>query len=192
MRADDGRCRIYWIAFAAILIIGGCDLSRTISADSATGSDGGRDSSASDMNLSFPGALEGIWLMGWSGGANHFSWVRFSKMAKPSMVKKDAWILDGQKISANLPLFSCSGKTTYWMGAAGRTVYLDLPSPSCMAGKKSIGLVFSEFTAPAKGGPKGAILSAAIKEQAVLTPLEGHKFRSSWCDPGMTTCKAPF
>src|SRR5579864_8044777 len=26
----------------------------------------------------FPDALPGIWLIGWSGGLNHYSWVKFS------------------------------------------------------------------------------------------------------------------
>ena len=192
MKTEDVMRMMNWMAVAALVMIGGCDSSRTISQDAAAWSDAGRDASMADANLSFPGALEGVWLLGWSGGANHFSWIRFSQMATPSMTKKDAWILEGKDISANLPLFGCGGKTSYWMGAAGRTVYLDLPDASCMAGKTAIGLVFSQFISPPRGGPKGAILSATVKDQAILTQLEGHKFPGSWCDAAMTTCKAPF
>lgn len=150
------------------------------------------DLGSADMNLSFPAVLEGVWLIGWSGGMNHFSWVRFSKMATPSMTKKDAWILDGKGISSNLPLWDCSGKASYWMGAAGNTIYLDFPSSSCLPGSSSKGYVFGDFDTSGAGAPKDVILSATVKDQATLQKFEGYKFPATWCDSAMTSCKAPF
>lgn len=151
------------------------------------------DLPAADMNQSFPAVLEGVWLIGWSGGMNHFSWLRFSKMATRTMSKKDAWLLEGKAITSNLPLWACSGKASYWMGAAGNTIYLDFPSKSCLPnGSLTQGYVFSDFNSSGAGAPKGAILSATVKIQATLQPLSGYKYPASWCDAAMTSCKAPW
>jgi hypothetical protein len=151
-----------------------------------------RDSSA-DLDVSFPAVLEGVWLVGWTAGMNHYSWVRFAKMATPlpPNVKVDAWILAGEDIDANIPFWSCSGKATYWMGAAANTIYLDFPSTSCLPdGSAMEGYVFENFFAPTYG-PKSAILSALVKVQATLSPLEAYKFPDSWCDATMTSCNNP-
>ena len=153
-----------------------------------------RDSSA-DIDLTFPAVLEGVWLVGWyQNAANHFSWVRFAEMATPlpPNVKIDAWILAGYDIPTNDPLWKCSGKATYWMGAAGNTIYLDFPSTDCLAdGSDMQGYVFSDFTVPTSG-PAGAILSATVREQATLFPMVAFKFPGSWCDANMTSCTSPF
>ena len=151
------------------------------------------DLGAADMNLSFPAVLEGVWLIGWSGGMNHFSWVRFSKMATRTMTKKDAWLLDGQAITSNLPQWSCNGKASYWMGAAGNTIYLDFPSTSCLpGGKLTQGYVFGDFNTSGAGAPQDAMLSATVKLQATLEELSGYKYPDTWCDATMTACKAPW
>jgi hypothetical protein len=160
----------------------------SVGPDSAT-----LDLGSADMNRGFPAVLEGVWLIGWSGGMNHFSWVRFSKMATPSMTKKDAWVLAGTGIISNLPQWDCSGKASYWMGAAASTIYLDIPATSCATGvATSKGYVFSDFNTSGAGAPKDVILSAKVKVQATLQTLEGYKYPDTWCDATMTSCKKPF
>jgi hypothetical protein len=194
-----------------ILLVVGCGsrqvdavdtgLADTASADSAADAvaqDMGLDAAigdvgSADMNLSFPAVLEGVWLIGWSGGMNHFSWVRFSKMATPSMTKKDAFVLDGKTIGSNLPLWECSGKASYWMGAAASTIYLDIPAASCASGvATSKGYSFGDFDTSGAGAPKDVILSATVQVQATLQKLSGYKYPDTWCDAAMTSCKAPF
>jgi len=152
-----------------------------------------RDSSA-DVDLSFPAVLEGVWLVGWSDKMHHYSWVRFARMATPlpPSVRVDAWILAGDDIVANVPLWRCSGKAAYWMGAAGNTIYLDFPSSSCLSsGSMTGGYVFTDISAPSSG-PGGAILSATVTTQATLEKMKGFKFPSGWCDAAMTSCTSPF
>jgi len=189
---------------AALLAVMGCDLSRTVTGDDATPGIVVKDlgladnltvdaAAPADMSTTFPAALEGVWLIGWSGGMNHFSWVRFSRMATRTMTKKDAWILEGKAITSNLPLLNCKGKATYWMGAAKNTIYLDLPSSGCFpGGAKSPGFIFSNFDTSGAGAPKDAIMSARVQVQSTLQMLEGYKFPNTWCNKAMTSCKAPF
>jgi hypothetical protein len=113
-------------------------------------------------------------------------------MASRTMNKKDAWILDGKKIANNVPFWSCSGKGSYWMGAAGNTIYLDFPSKSCLAGRAMKGYVFSEIAAAGATAPVRAILAATVSDQATLRRYKGYKFPAAWCDAAMTSCKAPF
>ena len=152
---------------------------------------------AGDMNLHFPEVLEGVWLVGWSGGLNHYSWVRFGHASMPSPVSKaDAWILDGKDLLSNAPIWNCSGKTTWYMGAAADTAYLDFPSPSCLqtaAGPATMmGYVFSDYAPPTATDPRGAVLLATVKDQPTLRAWQGFKFPDDWCDANMTTCKNPF
>jgi len=152
------------------------------------------DSSAG-IDLPFPEVLEGVWLVGWyQNTANHVSWVRFAKMATmlPPTVKIDAWILTGDDIPTNDPLWKCKGKAAYWMGAAGNTIYLDFPAADCLAdGSTTEGYVFEDFTG-ITSGPPGAILSARVHVQATLFSMVAYKFPDSWCDAKMTNCKSPF
>lgn len=145
-----------------------------------------------DASLAFPSYFEGVWLIGWSGGMNHFSWVRFGKLVATMPSSSAAWILEGDDILGNVPLWSCHGKTTWGIGAAADTAYLDFPSTSCDPQRpNSIGLVFGELVAPGSEAPPGAILSTTVKEQATLQALVGYRFPDTWCDAAMTQCKPP-
>lgn len=163
--------------------------------DAAPGDAGRPDAPAvlDDASLAFPTYFEGLWLIGWSGGMNHFSWVRFGKLVATMPSSSEAWILEGEDIIGNAPLWSCHGKTTWGIGAAADTAYLDFPSTSCDPQRpNSIGLVFGELVGPGSGAPPGAMLSTTVKEQATLQAMVGYKYPDTWCDAAMTHCKAPF
>jgi hypothetical protein len=204
-------CRSWarWKTWLLLMLLAGvrCGSTRTVVSDDA-GQDAARTDDGAppvdglvlpdgptqrdDGGRAFPAILEGVWLVGWSGGMNHFSWVRFGLMASRTMEKKDLWILQGADIIGNLPFWSCSGQGTYWMGAAGNTIYIDFPSTTCVPGKTGEGYVWSDFALPGSPAPPGAILTATVKTQATLQALEGIKYPDDWCDAAMTSCKAPF
>ncbi|MCA9670702.1 MAG: hypothetical protein KC503_34130 [Myxococcales bacterium] len=146
------------------------------------------DGAGGDQNTSFPAVFEGLWLVGWSGGLNHFSWVRFAPLG--SAMKAKAYINRGANIIGNAPLLDCDGETTWWIGAAFYTTYLDLPSSSCN-GDTTAAWVFSNF-GPTDALAPAALLRADVKEQATSNPLYAYKFPDNWCDATLTTCKKPF
>jgi len=143
---------------------------------------GGKYLGCGPKDVMQPGALEGIWLVGWSGGANHYSWVRFN-------ADYSADVLDAADLPANLPLWPCSGKGNWLFSAKLYNVHLTLPA-GC-SGMLATDLTFESFQSPS-GYAKGAILQAQVTTQPNGFALEAYKFGPSQCDAAMTSCKSPF
>ena len=152
--------------------------------DAAT--DAPSDSSLPPDPDTFAEMLNGVWLIGWSGGMNHFSWVRLSGGPQWG---GDAEFLAGDDLFANAPIWECSGLGSWMITAKPYTIGLQFPS-SC-----SIGFASYTFLTmlPATGYPPGAIVQASLEDLAYPNaPMEGYKFPSDWCDPTMTTCPDPW
>jgi hypothetical protein len=129
-----------------------------------------------------PGQLEGIWLVGWSGGLEHYSWVRFD-------ADGTAHVLDGSAIGTNAPYWPCNGAGSWLWALKPDTVFLTLPAGCATAAEA---LTFTGFKAPQGGFPKNAVLGVAIEGAASGQPLEGWQFPSSQCSADFTTCQDPF
>ena len=82
---------------------------------------GGKYLGCGPKDIMQPGALEGIWLVGWSGGMNHYSWVRFN-------ADYSADVLDGAALPINAPFWPCSGKGSWLFSAMLWNVHLTLPA----------------------------------------------------------------
>ncbi|GMV16439.1 MAG: hypothetical protein HS104_18965 [Polyangiaceae bacterium] len=143
---------------------------------------GGKYLGCGPKDIMQPGALEGIWLVGWSGGMNHYSWVRFN-------ADFSADVLDGADLPANGPLWPCSGKGSWLFSAMLWNVHLTLPA-GCSS-MIAADLTFESLKA-ASGYAKGAILEANVTQPPNGTPLEAYKFAASQCDAAMSSCKSPF
>lgn len=143
---------------------------------------GGKYLGCGPKDIMQPGALEGVWLVGWSGGMNHYSWVRFN-------ADFSADVLDGKGLPGNAPLWPCSGQGSWLFTAKLYNVHLTLPA-GCSS-TIGVDLTFESLAAPT-GYAKGAILQANVTTQPNGTPLEAYKFAASQCDAGMTSCKSPF
>ena len=129
-----------------------------------------------------PGALEGIWLIGWSGGMNHYSWVRLTgEMAGV------ADFLDGADLAVNGPFWSCSGQGSWLVTAKPNTVMLTFPSECNLPAKV---LTFETFQLPT-GWPNGVRLVAQLTDLDVSVYLEGYQFPPSQCDAAMASCTDP-
>lgn len=143
---------------------------------------GGKYLGCGPKDIMQPGAAPGIWLVGWSGGMNHYSWVRLN-------ADYSADVLDGKELPGNAPLWPCSGKGSWMFSAKLYNVHLTLPS-GC-SGMLAFDLTFEQLVAPT-GYAKGAILQANVTTQPMGTPLEAYKFPPGQCDAAMTSCKGPF
>lgn len=141
-----------------------------------------------DLGNSFAKQLAGIWLVGWAGGLNHYSWL---KLTPTSDMGGTAIILDGAKLNANAPYWGCSGATTWNINSKPRTFQLQFPSPSC-SGMKSTNLTFAAIK-PATGGyPKGALELASVDDSGASgLKLTAYRFPASQCNTALTSCTDP-
>jgi len=143
-----------------------------------------------DVSSSFPYSLDGIWLVGWIGGLNRFSWVKFQAT---SAMGGNAWILDGKGLSGGtVPYWKCSGKSSYNITAKPNTIQLQFHSPLCN-GYKSTSYTFGGITKFSGSYPKGATHKATVTAYGGSTPaqISGYKFPASQCDAKMTKCTDP-
>jgi len=121
-------------------------------------------------------------LIGWSGGLDHFSWVRFTF---DSGTSGSIDVLTPEQPSFT-PYFACEGTNSFSVDEATSEVSLQLPPP-CAAAPT---LVFESFSQ--SGGPPSAILVAAIEHQGVDQPLSGFKYTAGQCDAAFTMCGDPY
>jgi hypothetical protein len=148
-----------------------------------------KDLSNKDASMGFLSDLEGIWLVGWIGGLNRFSWVKFQAS---SVSGGDAWILDGKGLSGGtVPYLNCTGKTTFNLASKPNTVQLHMPGSNCN-GYKSTSYTFTNIKAMTASYPKGATHQATVTaSNGSPTTVSGYKFPASQCDSLMTKCTDP-
>jgi len=141
-----------------------------------------------DGNTAFPQVLDGVWLMGWMGGLNRFSWIRFSVT---SPAGGTAIINKGALSGGTVPYWNCTGSTSWNITAKPDTIQLHYPSSLC-TGMKSGTFTFTSIKPVTGTYPKGAQLVATI--QALTSSpatISGYKFPPGQCDASMTSCKDP-
>lgn len=149
----------------------------------ACGCGGGRYLGCGPAELTDAGTLLGLWLIGWSGGLHHFSWVRFES-------EHVARFGDGAGLSTNLPLWPCAGAGEWAFSAQPDSVLLELP-PGCGDAGAPLLVRFVEFVGrPA--WPKGALLEARVELEGEPGPLTAYKLPASVCDVSLASCSDPF
>jgi hypothetical protein len=124
--------------------------------------------------------VEGTWLIGWAGGARHFSWARF-RNGSPGQVE----INDGHDLQSNIPYWSCNGTGTWSRSGAPSTITLLLPSPCVSETLK--------FLSPSPLAPMGgSSLRVSVESDRATGVVEASKFDDVRCDATMTSCISPF
>jgi hypothetical protein len=160
--------------------------------DGDAGSDASTDGSLVDVSTDGPpvdagdffSILPGIWLVGWSGGLNHYSWVRID----PGGGTGAAEYLPGTELQSNAPYWSCSGSGTWTITQKPNTVLLMFPA---VCNIQPMSLTFDSFYAPGTY-PKNANLGARISTNPPTQPLDGWRFPPNQCDGQMASCTNPF
>jgi hypothetical protein len=142
-----------------------------------------------DLSNGFVKAIAGTWLIGWSGGMNHYSWLQ---LTPTSDTGGTAFLLDGAKLKINAPYWACSGAASWNITSKPRTIQLHLPSASCN-GMKSTNLTFSTIKPAVGGYPKGAIDQASVDDSSAPTGLglEAYRFPATQCTPKLSSCTDP-
>jgi hypothetical protein len=157
--------------------LAGADLSTT-----APDLAGAVDFAGADLAASIPANLDGIWLIGWSGGLNHYSWLRFTSMGFGFGTVE---ILDPMGNAAWTPYF-CSGKGTFGITQAPDTIAIMGTCANMYI------LHWTDFYPPGLF-PQGAILASHLNDLSSGNPmvLDGWKFDANQCDANFTMCTLP-
>jgi hypothetical protein len=136
----------------------------------------------------FNNQMNGIWLIGWMGDMNHYSWVRI-RSDSPSSWGGTADFLAGNDLTINFPYWPCSGQGQWMVPEKPRSILFNFPA-SCPSSIEAE-YTFDPIHAPGSY-PKGAILAATVTPLSGSLTLEGYKFPDTQCNAGMTSCVDPF
>ena len=139
---------------------------------------------AGDLASPFTATLGGIWLMGWSGGLDHFPWVRLDP-ANPFGGRAD--FLEPAGRPGWIGFWpGCSGAGQWLLTQKPDTIQLKLP-PQCNV--LDVAFTFTNVMKPG-GWPAGAIVQASFVPSPPAPP-EGYKFPDNQCDKMFTMCVLP-
>jgi hypothetical protein len=166
---------------APSLDAGGPDLDRNASWDASL--------ARLDVSRSFPELFEGIWLFGWSGGSNHFSWIRFSALsadpASPGTGTVD--ILAGKDaVVSNLGFWPCDGQGHWFITQRPDTISIELP-PACPPTSDQTYTITAIQDGPGTFLRPGSAQRIALSGGS-LAPVEAFRYPDSQCDAAMTAC----
>jgi hypothetical protein len=138
---------------------------------------------------------DGPWLIGWSGGMDHFSWLRFTPVTETG---GKLHLLES-KCGSCTGYFNCEGEGTYWIGPAGNpndpnssTIAVELPASCSAAGAPSTDSLLITNIAPANGFPASAERTASVFQEGSQNWLEGYQYPPSQCDAAFAMCSSPF
>jgi len=165
------------------------------SSGGASGVDGGAGAggrAGSDAGAqSFPDVLyQGVWFVGWSGGLDHYSWVKFSP-SSPGATNGTWAVIDSTCLPCT-PYFQCEGNNGLFSAtSATRTLVMQYPlacSDSGAPGSET--WTVQRILAPA-GGPPGAELQL-ILDVSGRAGIAAYRYSASHCDAGFTSCPGPY
>lgn len=147
------------------------------------------DTQSSDASSkpNWPKALRGTWLVGWLGGLNHFTWIKFDGDGDAGK----ALFNPGKNLTANAPIWDCGGQGSWMMTAKPNTVALTFPK----ACNLPLAVITFENMSAVTTWPKAALLTASItllNSQGTTEKLAGLKFADDACDASLTSCKDVF
>lgn len=148
---------------------------------------------AEDAASTFPARLyDGIWLVGWSGGLVHVSWVRFTPAADGL---SGTWATAPGVCGAcvgyfrgGMPAFDgCTASDGTFTVTPPATVTLRPPSACPEALMQS--WTFADFR-PGSNASRPEVIEEATVHAAVptISGLQAEKFRANHCGADLTTC----
>jgi hypothetical protein len=140
-----------------------------------------------DSITAFSNQMKGIWLIGWMGDMNHYSWVRIRNDSSSSW-GGTADFLAGNDLVINSPYWPCSGQGKWMIPQKPYSILFTFPA-SCPSGIQGE-YTFDPIHAPGSY-PKGAILAATVTPLSGSLVLEGYKFPDTQCNADMTSCIDP-
>jgi hypothetical protein len=143
---------------------------------------------ATTTTTTFPDYVAGTWLIGWSGGLDHFSWVHLEG-------KTDGEARFLSKSSNNggvTPYFNCDGVGTWAWTAKPNTIFLYFPQSCAIAPPVEQAYTFQTVSSNPSTFVQGALLEVAFEHQPTQQALMGFKFPEGTCNTAFTSCSDPF
>lgn len=135
----------------------------------------------------FPDLVPGLWLIGWSGGLDHLSWVRFTGSGVGYFRSQ------ASRAKGMTPYFRCTGQGSWLIAAKPRTIFVSFPG-NCPP--ESLQGVAQSYTFgavhPTPTFMKKALLQVDFDVEPSQPPLLGLKFPDDTCDATLTQCADPF
>ena len=133
----------------------------------------------------FEARLQGIWLIGWSGHLNHFSFFKFTV---DSPCVGQALLLKPMGDNSWTPFFGCEGHGQWMCTQKPDTIQVHFPAQCNLMDAV---LSFDQFQAHPAGFPNGAILDARVTLPPQGSQIGGYKFPDTQCDKAFTSCTLP-
>jgi hypothetical protein len=128
---------------------------------------------------------DNVWLVGWSGGLDHFSWFRLT-FASPTDFSGTAWIISAGGSPATTSYFPCEGRDgLFRVDPATKQIVLQLPQSCAGTGFTYAILDLVCFNATSPLLP-GSYLKATLWDG--VRRLDGHRFASDHCGANFTSC----
>ncbi len=158
------------------------------SSDDGAGGTGGAGGSGGTLDPELPGVLEeGVWLVGWSGGNDHFSWLEFSP-DEPDALDGSFAILEADCGICSGFVFGCEGTDgRYSIDLDTHEILMEYPAACSVDpavwGFKSVILSPTDY-------PPDALLKWSFELDGGNT-YNAFLYPRDQCDSGFTSCTWP-
>jgi hypothetical protein len=138
----------------------------------------------------FPDFVPGLWLIGWSGGLDHFSWVRIQ--SDSAMSGKTTYRSKPSDRKGMTPYFNCDTQGTWMVTAKLNTIFLNF-SEACDVANPNVNHSYTFGTVNTSPTfVKTALLQVDFEHEPAQQALIGLKFPDDTCNEALTQCADPF
>jgi hypothetical protein len=141
----------------------------------------------------FDELLEGTWLIGWYGGQNHVSWIRFASGAASPAGGDIAVLATDPSVPSNVAYWPCSGLGGWAPTQRLSTVDL-LPMPQGCSREILTFNTFRPVSWPGTAFLEAEILTTRIQDGGAesSTQIVGLKYPDDICNSSFTSCGPAF
>ena len=137
---------------------------------------------------SFPELVPGLWLIGWSGGLDHFSWVRLTKVGPSNVAYFRSKPAERKGMTA---YFQCTGQGSWRDDSKPKTILLDFPCPPEALQNIPTTYTFGSIN-PNPTFAKNVLLQVDFEHEPAQQALMGLKLPDDTCDLELKECADPF
>jgi hypothetical protein len=153
---------------------------------SGTNSGGSGGSGGEPSSTTFPAALSvDVWVVGWSGGLDHYSWIRFAAADDTGSI--GTWQARDATCAACTGYLPCKGATGTWTGTkpSGALFEVTLTPPPGCADQKPHVWEFVDVAQPEY--PPRAEFATHLRIDAQNVIL-AERYPKAACNPTFTAC----
>lgn len=135
-----------------------------------------------------PQSLAGkVWLFGWSGGLDHYSWVRFFPNSGGT---NGTWTVRNATCGSCTPYIPCEGNDGLFI-ASTTSVTLQYPT-TCGGGAPGSQTLVFKSTQPVSGPPQGADLQVVFAVEDTGSIVGAFRYPDTRCGADLAGCGDPF